>query len=233
MSNTKVKKLLVVVDYQNDFVSGVLGSESAKKIEKNIMDLLMEFSPTGYYNRVAFSKDSHAETSYLKTREGRHLPVPHCIYDTEGENLYGRVREWYENHKENEFVSLIEKSGFGSLDLDGSTDKENKFSRELDDAFVIAYKFGDEEGSDDDPYWKKYGELMEIANSTDITYVPDEIHICGVATNVCVLSNAVLLQTRYPQVEIYIHRTACASYDDNLHEMALKIMEGLGMNIVD
>ena len=76
MENAEVKKLLVVIDYQNDFVSGVLGSESAKRIEDSIMKLLTEFSPTGYSKRVAFTQDSHAECSYMSTREGKHLPVP-------------------------------------------------------------------------------------------------------------------------------------------------------------
>lgn len=233
MENAEVKKLLVVIDYQNDFVSGVLGSESAKRIEDPIMKLLTEFSPTGYAKRVAFTQDSHAECSYMSTREGKHLPVPHCLMDTDGGKLYGKVGLWYDNHKDNEFVSLVEKSGFGSLDLTGDTDEEEKFSRDLDDAFVLANRLGDEEGSEDDPYWKKYGEMINDANIGDKMYTPDEIHICGVATNICVISNAIILQTRYPQAEIYIHKTACASYDNNLHEMALKIMEGLGMNVID
>lgn len=232
MENTKNKlRVLVVVDYQNDFVDGVLGTPQVQAINQNILNLLQEFSPVNEFNRVIITKDSHSEASYMSTREGKHLTVPHCIYDTKGHELYGAVKVWYDSHKDNPYVNLVEKSNFGSFDLTYLTEEEEKIDIELGNAATLVEEFeGDEFYLEIyDGATKRYDvackKLQEIL-------IPEEIHICGTATNICVLSNAVILQNQYPQAELYIHKSACASYDNELHEKAIDIMLGLGMNIV-
>lgn len=74
-------KVLVIVDMQNDFVHGALGSEAAKSAEREILKLLPEYK--GEDNLIIFTKDTHS-VDYLKTNEGKHLPIAHCIYDTSG-----------------------------------------------------------------------------------------------------------------------------------------------------
>ena len=102
------KKLLVVVDYQRDFVDGALGFEGAKALEKPILDKIHEYAASG--NDVVFTLDTH-EQKYLLTNEGKHLPVKHCIKGTAGWELYGRVERVADG------MTKIEKPTFASLGL--------------------------------------------------------------------------------------------------------------------
>ena len=103
------KKLLVVVDYQKDFVDGALGFETADQLDKVIANKIDEYLKAG--QDVIFTKDTHY-TNYLSTREGKHLPIEHCIIDSEGHNLYGDVAN-YESYAKRVF----NKTSFGSIDL--------------------------------------------------------------------------------------------------------------------
>ena len=103
------EKLLVVVDYQKDFVDGALGFETADQLDKVIANKIDEYLKAG--QDVIFTKDTHY-TNYLSTREGKHLPIEHCIIDSEGHNLYGEVAN-YEGYAKRVF----NKTSFGSIDL--------------------------------------------------------------------------------------------------------------------
>lgn len=83
-----MKKCLVVIDYQNDFVSGVLGFSKAKKLEARIAEKIKAYRKSG--NDVLFTLDTHTE-NYLESFEGRNLPVSHCIEGTDGHELFGEV----------------------------------------------------------------------------------------------------------------------------------------------
>ena len=83
-----MKKCLIVVDYQNDFVTGSLGFPQALALEDAIADKIAQYRQAG--DEVLFTFDTHTG-EYLLTREGRYLPVPHCIGGTEGHKLYGKV----------------------------------------------------------------------------------------------------------------------------------------------
>lgn len=101
-----MNKLLVVIDYQNDFVDGTLGFEKAKTLENAIYDKINKYLQNG--DTVLFTYDTHFE-DYLQTREGKNLPVLHCIKDTIGHQLYGKT---------NDFINLqntfhYKKEGFG------------------------------------------------------------------------------------------------------------------------
>lgn len=101
-----MKKLLVVVDYQNDFVDGTLGFEKAKKLEQGIYSKVDKYLKDG--SKVVFTYDTHYD-EYLKTREGKNLPILHCIKDTNGHKLYGKINDF--SNLEN--TLHYEKKSFG------------------------------------------------------------------------------------------------------------------------
>lgn len=101
-----MKKLLVVVDYQKDFVNGSLGFEGADKLEEQIYNKVKEYLNNG--DKVIFTYDTH-DNNYLNTREGKNLPVVHCIDGSAGHELFGRLNE-FENHKN---TIHINKTSFG------------------------------------------------------------------------------------------------------------------------
>lgn len=101
-----MKKLLVVIDYQKDFVDGALGFEKAVTLEEGIYNKIKKYLKEG--NSVLFTYDTH-EDNYLDIREGKNLPIVHCIKGTKGHKLFGRLNE-FEN---NENVISYEKYGFG------------------------------------------------------------------------------------------------------------------------
>ena len=86
-----MKKLLVVIDYQKDFVDGALGFEKAETLEDGIYNKIKDYLNNGY--KVLFTYDTHFE-NYLETREGKSLPVPHCYINTDGHELYGKLKEF-------------------------------------------------------------------------------------------------------------------------------------------
>ncbi|MEG0691918.1 MAG: isochorismatase family cysteine hydrolase [Oscillospiraceae bacterium] len=103
------KKLLVVVDYQNDFVTGSLGFEKAVSLEKNICDKIKTYRENN--DSILFTLDTHTDT-YMETQEGKHLPVPHCIKGTEGAKLFGKLNELITDTD-----IFIEKETFGASGL--------------------------------------------------------------------------------------------------------------------
>jgi Amidases related to nicotinamidase len=86
-----MNKLLVVIDYQKDFVDGALGFKKAETLEDGIYNKVKDYLSNG--EKVVFTYDTHYE-NYLETREGKSLPVPHCYINTEGHELYGKLKEF-------------------------------------------------------------------------------------------------------------------------------------------
>ncbi len=117
-------KLLIVVDYQKDFVDGALGFEGAKVIEDALCEKINSYIRTG--DEVVFTLDTH-EQKYLFTNEGKHLPVKHCIKGTAGWQLYGKVARLAEGRKcfekptfpSLELAKYIEGKGYKSIELAG------------------------------------------------------------------------------------------------------------------
>ncbi|WP_350344012.1 isochorismatase family cysteine hydrolase [Proteinivorax tanatarense] len=118
-----MKKILLVIDYQNDFVKGPLGFSKAVELEDTIAEKIDLYRKNG--DEVAFTFDTHNE-DYLTTQEGRNLPIPHCIKGSDGWNLYGKVAERYLKTD----VSF-EKNSFGSTELLNYLAKNNYDSVEL------------------------------------------------------------------------------------------------------
>lgn len=110
-----MKKVLIVVDYQNDFVNGALGFESAKKLDKGIASLIEQYAKDD--DGVIFCTfDTHGE-NYLETQEGKNLPVEHCIRGTKGWELYGEVEMAEIMYPMK--CTRVNKPTFGSLKLGG------------------------------------------------------------------------------------------------------------------
>ena len=105
------KKLLIVVDYQNDFVVGSLGFPGAAAIEDNIAAKIQEYRGLGEAGQIVFTLDTHGK-NYLETQEGRNLPVEHCIKGFDGWQLYGKI-----DALQTEEDLVFSKPTFGSLEL--------------------------------------------------------------------------------------------------------------------
>lgn len=104
-----MKRLLIVVDYQNDFVDGALGFEGAELLDERIARKIDEYREAG--DDIVFTLDTHRK-NYLETQEGKKLPIPHCIEGTPGHNLYGQVATRQEDRD-----SVLLKPTFGSSAL--------------------------------------------------------------------------------------------------------------------
>ncbi len=104
-----MKKALVIVDFQNDFVTGSLGFESALKLEDKIAKKIIEYRLLNY--DIIFTYDTH-DLNYLETNEGRNLPIKHCIKGTNGWNLYGKIDKMVTNTDK-----AFYKNTFGSIEL--------------------------------------------------------------------------------------------------------------------
>jgi nicotinamidase-related amidase len=167
-------RALVVVDYQNDFVDGSLGSQAARDMEDRIASKIEEYLERG--DRVVFTLDTHGE-GYLQTDEGRRIPVEHCIRGTRGWEVHGKAAGYTGSAR------TVEKGAFGSLDL-----------------------IGEVEGC-------------------------DEIELCGVATNVCVMANAAILKAAYPESRVSVDSRCVASYDADLHGKALDVMRSMSIDV--
>ena len=175
------KKLLIVVDYQNDFVSGSLGCPQAVAIEDALAAKIAAYRALGEGGQVIFTMDTHNK-NYLETQEGRNLPIAHCIQATDGWPLYGKIRAL----KQEEDL-VFSKPTFGSL------------------------------------------ELADYLRNRGYEY--ESVELAGVVTNICVISNMVIVKAAMPEVPILIDAASVASNDDALGEAALKVMESMHVKV--
>ncbi len=166
-----MKKLLIVVDMQNDFIDGALGTKEAQAIVSNVSAKITSCIEEGY--EVIFTRDTHQE-NYLVTNEGKHLPVRHCIEHTDG----WEIREELTKLPENATYRVIDKPTFGCLD------------------------------------WKAY-----------IPEEIEEIKMVGLCTDICVVSNALILKAMFPETEISVDASCCAGVTPETHEAALTTMK--------
>ena len=169
-----MKNVLIVVDMQNDFVNGTLGSPEAQAIVPTIQKKIDTFLKNG--DTVIFTRDTH-RANYLNTNEGKHLPIEHCINGTKGWIVIDEL-----NHPE---CQTINKGSFGFT------------------------------------YWDDY-------LSTDIEY----IELAGVCTDICVVSNALILKALYPEATIAVDAGACAGASVQRHVAALEVMESCQIEVI-
>ncbi len=169
-----IMKILTVIDMQNDFVTGSLGSDAAKKIVPRIAEKLRN-----YDGKVIFTRDTH-DVGYLKTQEGTRLPVPHCIKGTDGRNICDALAPYAD--------TVVDKPSFGST------------------------------------------ALPEVIKS--ISEAPDEIEICGLCTDICVISNAMILKAFFPETRITVDSSCCAGVTEKSHQTALDAMAAVQIDIL-
>lgn len=174
-----MKKLLIVVDYQKDFVDGALGFPEGAALEGKIVKKMTDYRTHGH--EIVFTMDTH-QGNYLKTAEGQKLPIPHCIEKTEGWRLYGKVGEL-----KLDTDVCFHKSGFGSTAL-------------------FEYLTG-----------KSY----------------HSIELVGVVSNICVVSNAILVKTALPEVPVIVDAACVASSDSHLQQAAFDVMQSVHIDVVN
>ena len=166
-----MRKILVVVDMQNDFIDGALGTKEAQQIVEPVIHKIKEYDIANLYA----TRDTHG-TDYLSTQEGKNLPVEHCIKDTNGWEIQSEIAELLKN------AVIIDKPSFGSLELAEVLYEENK-KEEL------------------------------------------EIELVGLCTDICVVSNAILLKAKMPEIKISVDSSCCAGVTPESHKAALETMK--------
>ena len=167
-----MKKTLIVVDMQNDFITMALGTKEAVAIVPKVKAKIQEYVQNG--DEIIFTRDTHFE-NYLDTTEGKQLPVLHCIKGTKGweiaEGLYV------------EGSKIIDKPNFGW------------------------------------PHWKE--EKLE------------DVEIIGLCTDICVVSNALIIKAMFPDADVKVDKTCCAGVTPQSHEAALKTMQMCQIEITE
>jgi len=164
-------KILLVVDVQNDFVTGSLGTAEAQAIIPAVKEKIKQRREAS--SPVIFTRDTHGE-DYLDTPEGKKLPVPHCIYGTKGWELVDGLSE---------DDCILDKKTFGMADI------YNKITDHIDGAEI------------------------------------ESIEIIGLCTDICVITNALIIKTSAPDVPVIVDPAACAGVTPATHEAALKVMQ--------
>lgn len=178
-------KVLVVVDMQNDFITGSLGTPEARAIVPNVKKKIEEAVKNG--DVIIFTRDTHGE-DYLQSREGKKLPVVHCIRNSEGWKIPDELMppEDYDRYE------VFDKFTFGRYYLPADV----------------------------------------VGMSGDSRFELDEIELVGLCTDICVISNALVLKSYfYKNCEISVDATCCAGVTPETHEAALKTMEMCQINV--
>lgn len=174
-----MKKVLVVVDMQNDFIDGALGTPEAQAIIDNAVEKIENFN-----GEIFVTYDTHYE-NYSNTLEGKKLPVPHCIKGTSGWELNPKIADVLSVKK----YKSVEKLTFGSVDL------PNLIKKAIE------------------------GEKAEIT-------------LIGLCTDICVVSNALLLKANFLDNEIFVDASCCAGVTPETHNAALDTMRCCQINII-
>ena len=176
-----MQKIIVVVDMQNDFINGSLGTKEAQEMLPRLIDKIKAEDEDTYY---IFTKDTHFK-DYLNTPEGKKLPIEHCIKGTHGWEFPECLSKLF-----GDSPYTIEKPTFGSLDL----------MEELD-------------------------SMIEIVDNV-------EIEFCGLCTDICVVSNALMAKTWFPEAKIIVNSNLCAGVTPASHEAALTTMRMCQIDVI-
>ena len=165
-----MQNILIVVDMQNDFISMALGTNEARLILPRVKEKIESFE-----GKVIFTRDTHGE-EYLTTREGRFLPVPHCIKGTRGWEIEDSLKSL-------RCDKIFDKPTFGSVELS--------------------------------EYLKEENEREPIHSVT----------LVGLCTDICVISNAMLVKATLPEIDVKVDASACAGVTPESHDRALEAMK--------
>ena len=190
MSESKII-IDIVVDVQKDFITGTLANEQAQANVAHLAQTAQSHARAGHW--MFFNRDTHPD-NYLQTREGRHLPVAHCIQGKDGWNLAAEL-ETAMSDTEPAVCRIIDKPTFGSYMLPGDI---------LD-------------------------ELMAHNRSVEDI---EKFVIYGYCTDICVISNAMVLRAAFPETEIEIQADCCAGVTPQSHQTALDAMQACQFTIL-
>lgn len=168
-------KLLIVIDMQDDFISGSLGTPEAVDILPNVKKKIQEYRENG--DKIIFTRDTHFK-NYPNTLEGKHLPVEHCIVGTPGWQIPSEL-----------------------------------FSYE--DKRIDKYSFGYDK-------WHIY-DFSDVSS----------IEIIGLCTDICVISNALILKAYNPTIELFVDASCCAGTTPENHKAALRVMKMCQINVTE
>ena len=171
-----MQNILVVVDMQNDFVSGALGSRDAESIVEPVKEKILSFD-----GKIIFTRDTH-EGDYLQSEEGRNLPVPHCIRNTEGWEIVDALKGLRDS-------MIIDKPTFGST------------------------------------------VLGEVLRSLDREEKIGTVTLCGLCTDICVISNALLVKAFLPDAHIAVDASLSRGVTAESHRTALEAMKSCQIEI--
>lgn len=163
-----MRKVLVVIDMQNDFIDGALGTKEAQAMLLRLVEKLEREEAL-----LVFTQDTHG-ADYLETQEGKNLPVPHCIKPEKGWEIAPSLQPFVKKA-----AAVIEKPAFGSLELP-----------------------------------KAVAKLQ-----------PDEVELVGLCTDICVISNAMILKAAFPELPVAVDASCCAGVTPASHDNALQAMK--------
>lgn len=167
-----MKRTLIVIDMQNDFIDGALGTKEAQAIVPNVKKKIEEYEARGY--DIVYTRDTH-QNNYLDTNEGKNLPVKHCIEGTDGWQI---ADELYWNPR-----PIVDKPTFGNLN------------------------------------WNMWFDF-------------EEVELVGLCTDICVVSNALILKAMYPEINITVDASCCAGVTPESHQAALTTMKMCQINVI-
>ncbi len=170
------KHVLAVIDMQNDFIDGALGTKEAEAVVDKVAVQIREFD-----GEVVYTRDTHFE-GYLETQEGKKLPVPHCIKDTDGWQIRTQVSQ-----AGNEDAKVFDKLTFGSVELA--------------------------------EYLKAMPDLESVT-------------LIGLCTDICVISNALVIKAFLPEVTVRVNADCCAGVTPESHKNALEAMKMCQVEVV-
>ena len=173
-----MKKIVVVVDMQNDFIDGSLGTAEAQEMLPRLKEKLKQVTDNGSAELI-FTMDTHGE-NYLQTQEGKNLPVEHCLKGSHGWEITPELQEFVKQSK-----AVVEKPTFGSLELP-----------------------------------KLLGEA-------------EEVELVGLCTDICVISNAMVIKAAYPEVQVSVDASCCAGVTPESHKNALAAMKMCQIKVLE
>ncbi len=179
-----MKKILVVVDMQNDFVDGALGTPEAVAIVDNVVDKIKSYAADPD-SLIYVTYDTHTE-DYMDTAEGKKLPVPHCIQYTEGWKLNSKVQAALAGVH----FTLVIKHTFGAYDLP-----------------------------------EIIGDDVYLAEDFTVEFI-------GLCTDICVVSNVMLMKAYWHEVPITVDASCCAGVTTDTHNAALTTMKMCQINVI-
>lgn len=179
-------KTLIVVDMQNDFIDGALANPAAAAIVEPMAEYIKNFE-----GEIIFTQDTHYE-GYLNTQEGKNLPIPHCIWLTNGWSINETLAR-----------AIFDNKHFQNGECD-------------------TYAFEVEKES--------FGDIEHLAEEMDND--TEEIYICGTCTDICVISVALNLKARFPEIKMYCLANLCAGLTPEKHAAALEVMKSCQIEVI-